>query len=309
MDSKHKCCLVTGASGFVGERLVGLLRQSGCGIRVISRKPANDDLDTVLCDLLEDAVPDAAYSNVDTVYHLAGLAHDFRAAEEIEREYFGLNVEATVRLAESAATHGVRKFVFVSSVKAGGRVSAGHCADESDLGEPDGIYGKTKREAETRLLDIGERTGLDVSIVRPALVYGPGVKGNLATMLSGINGGWFPPLPETGNRRSMIHVDDLVRSLQFIAGHELSRGEIFIATDGMQYSSREIYETLCRILNKNPVSWSVPKGVFDFLGYFSPNARYKFDKLFGDECYSSEKLQSFGFRPRYTLIEMKKSSF
>ncbi|MES9968303.1 MAG: hypothetical protein ABW074_13630, partial [Sedimenticola sp.] len=86
-------------------------------------------------------------------------------------------------------------------------------------------------------------------------------------------------------------------------------GEIFIATDGMQYSSREIYETLCRILNKNPVSWSVPKGVFDFLGYFSPNARYKFDKLFGDECYSSEKLQSFGFRPRHTLIEMKKTSF
>ncbi|MET0046294.1 MAG: NAD-dependent epimerase/dehydratase family protein [Sedimenticola sp.] len=309
MDSKHKCCLVTGASGFVGVRLVGLLRQSGCGIRVISRKPGSDDLDTVLCDLLEDVVPDVAYSNVDTVYHLAGLAHDFRAAEEIEREYFGLNVEATVRLAESAAAHGVRKFVFVSSVKAGGSVSAGRCADESDLGEPDGIYGRTKREAEARLLDIGERTGLDVSIIRPALVYGPGVKGNLATMLSGINRGWFPPLPETGNRRSMIHVDDLVRSLQFIAGHELSRGEIFIATDGMQYSSREIYETLCRILNKNPGSWSVPKRVFDFLGYFSPNARYKFDKLFGDECYSSEKLQSFGFRPRHTLIEMKKSSF
>ena len=107
------------------------------------------------------------------------------------------------------------------------------------------------------------------SIVRHSLVFGPGIKGNLRMMISGIDKGWFPPLPETGNHRSMIHVDDLVRALILVANDERANGEIFIATDGQTYSSREIYEDMCPVLGKPVPQWSVPKSFFDLAGSVS----------------------------------------
>ena len=120
-------------------------------------------------------------------------------------------------------------------------------------------------------------------------------------MLSGIDKGWFPPLPEVGNRRSMIHVDDLVRALLLVAENERAHGEIFIATDGHSYSSRKIYEAMCHVLGKPEPCWSVPKIIFDFVALMHPRVRYKIDKLLGDECYSSKKLQSLGFRAERTI--------
>jgi len=135
-----------------------------------------------------------------------------RDASEIEDLYQKVNTNATVMLAKLAVSSGVKRFVFISSVKAGGISTQRVCASEKDHGgDPEGIYGKTKREAELKLLKIGEESGMHVSIIRPSLVYGPNVKGNLQLILSGK--GWFPPLPETNNKRSMIHVDDLVRAI------------------------------------------------------------------------------------------------
>ena len=163
-------------------------------------------------------------------------------------------------------------------------------------GVPDGIYGETKREAELRLLEITQQSNMHVAIVRPALVYGPEAKGNLQLMCTGFEKGWFPPLPETGNRRSMIHVDDLVQALLLVAENSRANREIFIATDGKPHSSREIYEAMCRIVGKEVPHWSVPKFLFDLVGLMSPRIRYKVDKLLGDEYYSSEKLEALGFK-------------
>ena len=142
---------------------------------------------------------------------------------------------------------------------------------------------------------------MHVSIIRPSLVYGPGVKGNLAIMRSWVEKGWFPPLPETGNRRSMIHVDDLVRALLLVAVDDRANGEIFIATDGVPQSSRKIYEAICQQVDKSVPSWSVPKFLFDGVASVSPRFRYKVEKLLGDECYSSAKLESLGFKAERTL--------
>ena len=180
---------------------------------------------------------------------------------------------------------------------------------EVDQSKPKGVYGKTKREAEIKLLEIGQKSDMHVSIVRSSLVYGPGVKGNLRLMLSGIEKGWFPPLPETGNRRSMIHVDDLVRALMLVAEDERANGEIFIATDGEPHSSREIYEAMCAVLGKLVPWWSVPKLLFDITAIISPAVRYKIRKLLGDECYSTEKLKSLGFKVQRSLREMNETSF
>lgn len=287
--------LITGGTGFVGQKLVQNLDHSGIGIRLISRK-AHSNYESVVCDLKDAHVPESAMLGVDTVFHLAGFAHDLRDANQVSQLYRTVNVDATVRLAELSVHYGVKRFIFVSSVKAGGSAITGRCMTEEDQGEPEGIYGKTKREAEIKLLEISRQSSMHVSIVRPSLVYGPGVKGNLRMMLSGIEKGWFPPLPEVGNRRSLIHVDDLVRAILLTAADDRANGEIFIATDGVPHYSREIYVAMCNILEKSIPRWSIPKFLFESVFLLSPRFRYKVEKLFGDECYSSKKLEALGYR-------------
>jgi len=150
---------------------------------------------------------------------------------------------------------------------------------------------------------------MQVSIVRPALVYGPNMKGNLQLMLSGIKSGWFPPLPEIGNRRSMIHVNDLVRAILLVAKDKRADGEIFIATDGRPYSSREIYSAMCNIAGKSIPKWSVPKMLFVLASLTSASIKYKINKLLGDECYSSVKLEELGFKAKKSLKGMNEKDF
>jgi len=171
---------VTGATGFIGHRLLENLKSKGeSEIKILSRHlhPVNE---TVVCDLQSEVIPEDALDGVTSVFHLAGFAHDLRCVSEVEDLYRAVNVEATVRLAELAVSAEVKQFVFISSVKAGG-------SDEDDLGaQTEGVYGQTKREAELKILEIGRQSKIHVSVVRPSLVYGPGVKGNLALMRRGI---------------------------------------------------------------------------------------------------------------------------
>jgi UDP-glucose 4-epimerase len=276
-------------------------------LRVLSRKQQNED--TIICDLQKNYIPHDALIGVDTVYHLAGFAHDARDADKIKDLYRKVNIDATVKLARLAVESGVKRFVFVSSVKAGGRSISGGCVNEGDQGEPEGIYGKTKREAELKLLEIFKGSNIHVSIIRPSLVYGPDVKGNLRSMQLRIKKGWFPPLPETGNRRSMVHVDDLVRAILLVVEDKRANGEIFIATDGSPYSSREIYSVMCSVVEKSIPKWSVSKILFDIASLTSPRIKYKINKLLGDECYSSAKLEALGFKAKKSLKDMNETDF
>ena len=300
--------LVTGSTGFIGNRLLGLLKTIDCDVRLLARSKV-DNYETVVCNLGKDRIPKHALESIDTVFHLAGFAHDMQDPSEVQHLYHAVNVEATVELARLAVISGVKRFVFVSSVKAGGSPLSERCASESDQGDPEGVYGKSKREAELKLLKIGKESGMHVSIIRPSLVYGPNVKGNLQLMLSGIARGWFPPLPETGNKRSMIHVDDLVRAILLVADDDRANGEIFIATDGTPRSSRYIYNAMCSALDKSIPKWSVPKILFDMVSLVNPRIKYKLNKLLGDECYSSAKLEALGFKAKKTLKDMNETSF
>jgi UDP-glucose 4-epimerase len=303
-----KSALITGSTGFVGKRLVNFLNMKNYHVRTISR---NTTLyrDNIVCDLVNDKFPESIMESIDVVFHLAGFAHDMRDANKIADLYYKVNVSATVQLANLAVKFGVKRFVFVSSVKAGGSPPFGICANEEDQSNTEDIYGKTKREAELALLKIGKESGMYVSIIRPSLVYGPDVRGNLQLMLSGIGKRWFPPLPETGNQRSMIHVDDLVRAILLVAKDKRANGEIFIATDGTPYSSREIYNTMCGVTGKLIPKWSVPKILFNLASLASPRIKYKINKLLGDECYSSVKLEELGFKAKKSLKDMNETDF
>ena len=298
--------LITGATGFVGQRLINALMSKGHKVIPVSRNPI-PSLETIICDFESSNLSKVHLRSVDVVFHLAGIAHDLNSISEDESLYHKINVDATIKLTELAIISGVKKFVFVSSVKAGGR--SDKCMNELDQHEPEGIYGKTKREAELKLLEIGQKSEMHVSIVRPSLVYGPDVKGNLKLMMEGVNKGWFPPLPNVSNSRSMIHVDDLVQALLLVSNDIRANGEIFIATDGKSYSSRDLYEAMCYALGKSIPKWNVPVFLFEIAALLSSNMKHKVDKLLGDEYYSSEKLESIGFKAQRTLREMNETAF
>lgn len=291
---------VTGVTGFIGQRLLSRLKGQGARLKVLSRS-SHPECETIVCDLESEDIPEGVLDGVDSVFHLASCAHNLDGNSKIEYLYRTVNVDATVRLAEMAIRSKVKRFVFVSSVKAGGY--------DEEHGPPQGVYGQTKREAELKLLEMGQQSDMHISIVRPSLVYGPGVKGNLRLMQVAIEKGWFPPLPELNNQRSMIHVDNLVQALMLVAEDKRANGEIFIATDGIPYSSRDIYEALCHSIGKSPKRWSVPKFLFDLVAQLSPRKRYQIVKLLGDERYSSEKLQSLGFKAKLSLKDMNETFF
>ena len=302
--------LLTGGTGFIGQRLLKYLATQEHSIHLLSRRLVKDYSNTY-CDFLKDKIPEDVFSknSIETVIHLAGFAHDTRDQNKIENLYNRLNVSVSVELANLAVKSGVKRFVFVSSVKAGGTYPYGVIANEKIQSNTEDIYGKTKREAELRLLEIGQLSGMHISIIRPSLVYGPDVKGNLKQMLHGIKKGWFPPLPETGNRRSMIHVDDLVRAILLVAEDKRANREIFIATDGTPYSSRKIYNTMCDLTGKLIPKWSVPKSIFNLAGLLIPSIKYKINKLLGDECFSSDKLEALGFKAKKSLKDMNETDF
>ena len=300
--------LVTGATGFVGQHLIEYLKLDGYNIKAISRKLI-PSVDTVICDFLKDDIPDDALKGIDIVFHLAGYAHDLKSQSGIEKTYQKINVNVTADLLSLSVKHNVKNFIFVSSVKAGGSPIRAVCATEEDQNNPAGMYGETKREAELKILEIGRKSDMHVSILRPALIYGPNVKGNLQLMMQGIKKGWFPPLPETGNRRSMVHVDDVVQALLLLASDQRSNGEIFIVTDGRTYSSRYIFEIMSSTLGKRIPRWTVPQFLFNVVALINPHLRYRIDKLLGDECYSSKKIQSIGFKAKKTLKDMHETDF
>ena len=128
-------------------------------------------------------------------------------------------------------------------------------------------------------------------------------------MLSGIKRGWFPPLPNILNKKSMVHVDDLVRAIMFVSENNQITGEIFNVTDGKQYSSREIYEVICGIVEKPIPSWSMPLLLFKTVGKIHPKIKKKVDKLLLDTLYSSKKIEALGYKAYKTLKDMNKSSY
>ncbi len=249
--------LVTGASGFIGRRF----RQPEHRGLVRGSKYSHHD---VCGHLLDPASLARACEGVETVFHCAGYAHAFSSADP--DAHWRINYEGTTNLLSAAAAAGVGKFIFLSSVKAMAEPD-GECVDEDFPGPPVTSYGKAKRAAEDAVLAVGLKHGIHVVNLRLAMVYGRGGRGNLDRMARGIQGGWFPPLPETGNKRSLVHVDDVVAVMRLVAERAEANGRTYIIADPQPYSGREIYDAIKSVLAQGAVppaptfAWRVPAGV------------------------------------------------
>ena len=251
---------------------------------------------------------------VDTVFHLAGKAHAVSERGVDDEDHQRITVEGTRLLLAAAADSDVARFVFFSSVKAMGERSE-NCQDEGAQCHPETPYGRAKLKAEQLVKEFGEASGVHVVNLRLPLVYGPASQGNLARMLEKVAAGRFPPLPETGNKRSMVHVDDVVESAIRASETPQAMGRTYIITDGRSYSTREIYAMMCVLLDKRMTRWLIPAPVLrllasvgDLIGVLR-GKRFVFDsdtwrKLSESAWYSSARAErELGFRPKRNLRE------
>jgi UDP-glucose 4-epimerase len=258
--------LVTGHSGFIGRHIVTALAREDCYIRGLTRQNVSADNDSVVDartgDITKPATLTGLMSGIDTVIHAAGHAHVTATGHDI---HYKTTLDGTRHLLHEAAASNVRRFVFISSIKA--MAAPGRdCIDETETGLPQDGYGLARRQAEEQVLAAGKQTGMHVSIVRPALVYGPGCKGNLAAMLRWIDRGIFPPVPDTGNRRSMVDVRDLASAIIAAACRDSANGHTCIISDGEDYSTRHVYMAMKTALGKTVPGWSVPGWIYRAAG-------------------------------------------
>ncbi|MDA7554376.1 NAD-dependent epimerase/dehydratase family protein, partial [Gammaproteobacteria bacterium] len=250
-----------------------------------------------------DAVKNFFFDDVSTVIHLAGYAHDVKS-EVNKEDYFNINVKATKNLVEVAKASGVSHFIYLSSTKAGPNDDF-----QSSEQKAEGVYGESKRVAELTILNLAIGSNMRVNIIRPALIYGPNVKGNLKLMISGIKQGWFPPLPFNNNKRSMVHVDDVARCIAHLDDRVKSDRQIYQLTDNQEYSSYEIYDILCEVLGKKIRKLRLPLFLFTFLSKLHPSIKFKLNKLLGSETFSCSKILSTGYEPKKTLRNIHETNY
>ena len=306
-----KLALITGASGFIGRVLCQQLREQHVKVRAGIRQVADGPWDEVVSfDLATQKLQGGALAGFDTIFHLAGKAHALSETRQDEEEYFRINTEGTGKLLEAAKDAGVRRFVFISSVKAMGE-GGGVCQDENETCRPESPYGKSKLAAERLVLEGGYVP--EPVVLRLSMVYGSSRKGNLPRMIEAVAKGRFPPIPEVGNKRSMIHVEDVVQAALLAAEKSAAVGQTYIVVDGQAYSTRQMYEWICEALDKPVPAWTIPTGALKVLAKVGDSIgrvrgrRFLFDsdaldKLIGSSFYSSEKIQrELGFRPARDL--------
>jgi len=257
--------LVTGATGFVGRALVPHLGAAGHDVIALARGQGDFGFpETVEVRTIPDIGPDTdwteALAGVEAVVHSAARVHVMRdrAGDPLAR-FRTVNRDGAERLARAAADHGVRRLVFLSSVKAMGEASPDAPFTEETAPAPVDPYGVSKREAEQALRQAAAETGLETVILRPPFVYGPGCKGNALTLLKVVQAA--PPLPfaALANRRSMIYVGNLVHAIGACLDHARAAGETYVLRDGPDLTVAEFFRAAAAALERPARLFPVPR--------------------------------------------------
>jgi UDP-glucose 4-epimerase len=262
--------LVTGATGFVGPALVEALLAAGHRVRVALRRdaallPGVEYTMTGGVGPATDWRP--ALLGISAVVHLAARAHVTETGADALERFRAVNSAGTRHLAEAAAAAGVRRFVFLSSVKAMGESSPRDRAlTEADTPAPEDAYGISKREGEIALLDVAASSGLEPVILRAPLVYGPGVKGNFLRLMRLVDRGIPLPFGAVANRRSLVARANLAAALALCLRHPDAAGETFLVADGEDLSTPELIRRLARALERPARLFPLPPALLSRVG-------------------------------------------
>ena len=293
--------LVTGANGFVGRALCAELAASGYEVVPAVRRKSGLPHEVSVGNLDASTNWTAALTRCDAVVHLAARVHQTGDdSSNAMALYRAVNTDATLGLARQAAQAGVKRFVFISTVKVNGE-GRDEAYRETDPPAPEDSYAITKWEAEQGLQQIAQETGLEVVILRPPLVYGPGVRANFKRLMRGVERGWPLPLGAIANRRSLLYLGNFVEAIRVCVEHPAAAGQTFLLDDGRPVSTPELIRGLAQAMGRPAHMLPVPPRVLRLVGAMigkrAAMARLT-GSLFVDSSYIRSRL---AWVPPYTL--------
>jgi len=293
--------LVTGASGFIGKALCRELLARAHTVRAAVRETDS----SAAAEVQQIPVPDIAaefdrralVGGVDAVVHLAAIAHRAVSDSELRR----VNIDAAVRLAEAAAGT-VRRFVFLSSVKVHGEDSGAGAYSETEALRPEDSYGRSKLEAERALTELAARSAMELVLIRPPLVYGPGVKANFLRLLRWVDSGVPLPLAMVRNRRSLIYLGNLVDAIARCAEHPAARGP-YLVSDKEAVSTPELVSRIARALERPARLVPAPQALLRIAGMIAGRGD-EIRRLTGNLAVDSSRARRLlAWEPPYALDE------
>lgn len=302
--------LVTGASGFLGTALLKKLKlAAGIDARGSIRKAlfTADTLSklVVVGELSSQTLWTAALEGVDVVVHTAARVHVMNDISAGALEKFrAINVEATCHLAEMAVLADVKRFIFISSIKVNGEFTntmQPYKADDAPA--PKDFYGISKLEAEIKLREISQRSGMELVIIRPPLIYGPGVKANFALMMRWIKRRVPLPLGAINNLRSFVSIDNIVDLIQVCLVHPAASGQIFLVSDGEDVSTTKLLRKIAEALGVDCTMLPLPSGFIRLVATLF-GRKESAQRLFSSLQVDIEKTRTLlGWTPPITLTE------
>ncbi|MCK1702369.1 NAD-dependent epimerase/dehydratase family protein [Bradyrhizobium sp. 146] len=302
MSGSKPVVLVTGANGFIGRHLAPILLRDGWVVRRVVRTP--NDLDVGIQSIGAETDWRAALEGVEAVVHLAARVHHKHDEHAIQL-YRNVNIDGTLNLARSAATAGVRHFIFVSSVLVHGRSNEGRAPfSEDDTLTPLGLYGMSKAAAEAGLRILARDSDMKISVIRPPLVYGAGAKGNFALLLRAVNLQLPLPLASIDNQRAFLAVQNLSSFILRRLAHPdpASNFEIFLVADREQVSTPEFVERLATASGKRSRLFRMPPDLLSMLLKVI-GRQETYDSLVGSLELNVCKAIATGWQPQVTLDE------
>ena len=301
--------LVTGATGLVGRKLVITLLNNGIKVIAAVRNKSNllprnvEQID--VGDIQTTTNWKNVLSNVDVVIHLAARVHLMQDTSlDPLSEFRETNTHATLNLARQASQSGVKRFIFISSVKVNGEMTLlDKPFTPEDQFIPDDPYGLSKYEAEQGLLALAKETGMEVVIIRPPLVYGPEVRANFASMMRWVNKGIPLPFGAIHNQRSLVALDNLVSFIVHCIDHLKAANEVFLISDGEDVSTTELLQKVAKVFDKKPWLIPIPVNLMGFVAKLVGKSDVA-DRLFGSLQVDSSKARDLlDWKPVTTMDE------
>ncbi len=299
--------LITGATGFVGQAITKKLEKDAAYVVVVAVRSHLQNFSAAVSrvvagDLTAKTDWSTALQGVEVVVHCAARVHvmEDKASDPIT-EYRKINVDGTMKLINDAHRAGCKRFIFLSSIKVNGEKTTDQAYSADEVPHPEDAYGISKYEAENKLLEFSKNNDIEVVIIRPPLVYGPGVKANFQKMMKWLNKGIPLPFGLIKNKRSMVALDNLVDLIVVCLKHPKARNEVFLVSDDKALSTKDLLVLLGSALGKSvfliPIPMTLLKLLFSLIG-----KRSMIDRLNDSLVVDIQKTKNFlNWKPPYSV--------